>query len=38
VDFYFDQTVEGRMLKLLHIIDEFTREALAMECCPAGRR
>lgn len=30
--FQFDQTADGRTLKLLHIVDEFTREALAMEC------
>jgi putative transposase len=29
-DFQFDQTVDGRVLKLLNIIDEFTREALVM--------
>jgi len=29
-DFQFDQTADGRMLKLLNIVDEFTREALAM--------
>ena len=32
LDFQFDQTADGRILKLLHIVDEFTREALAMEC------
>jgi putative transposase len=30
IDFQFDQTVDGRVLKLLNIVDEFTREALAM--------
>jgi len=29
-DFQFDQTAEGRGLKLLNIVDEFTREALVM--------
>jgi putative transposase len=29
-DFQFDQTADGRVLKLLNIVDEFTREALAM--------
>jgi putative transposase len=28
-DFQFDQTVDGRALKLLNIVDEFTRESLA---------
>src|SRR4051794_15317584 len=30
LDFQFDQTADGRVLKLLHVVDEFTREALAM--------
>ena len=29
--FQFDVTVDGRTLKLLNVIDEFTREALAIE-------
>ena len=29
-DFQFDQTADGRPLKLLNIIDEFTRESLVM--------
>lgn len=29
-DFQFDQTSDGRVLKLLNVVDEFTREALAM--------
>ena len=29
-DFQFDQTADGRALKLLNIVDEFTRESLAM--------
>ena len=32
LDFQFDQTQDGRILKLLHVVDEFTREALAVEC------
>jgi putative transposase len=31
-DFQFDQTADGKVLKLLHVVDEFTREALAIEC------
>ena len=31
LDFQFDQTSEGRMLKILNVIDEFTREALATD-------
>ena len=30
LDFQFDETADGRRLKLLNIVDEFTREALAM--------
>ncbi len=29
-DFQFDQTADGRALKLLNVVDEFTREALLM--------
>ena len=32
LDFQFDQTGDGRILKLLHIVDEFTREALEVGC------
>jgi putative transposase len=32
LDFQFDQTADGRVLKLLHIVDEFTREALDVHC------
>jgi putative transposase len=32
LDYQFDVTADGRMLKQLHVVDEFTREALAMEC------
>jgi len=31
LDFVFDQTADGRMLKLLHVIDEYSREALAID-------
>ena len=31
MDFQFDTTVDGRTLKLLNIIDEFTRECLAID-------
>ena len=34
LDYQFDQTVEGRTLKVLHVVDEYTREALKM----VGRR
>jgi len=30
LDFQFDQTSDGRILKLLHVVDEHTREALAV--------
>ena len=30
LDFQFDTTSDGRTLKLLHVVDEYTREALAM--------
>jgi putative transposase len=30
LDFQFDQTSDGRTLKLLNVVDEFTREALCM--------
>ena len=29
-DFQFDQTADGRVLKLMNIVDEFTRESLVM--------
>ena len=32
LDFQLDQTADGHNLKLLHVVDEFTREALAIEC------
>jgi len=31
MDFQFDQTCDGRMLKFLNVVDEFTREALATD-------
>jgi len=30
LDFQFDTTDDGRILKLLHVVDEHTREALAI--------
>jgi putative transposase len=30
-DFQFDQTRDGRIIKILNVIDEFTREALVTE-------
>jgi putative transposase len=30
LDFQHDQTADGRVLRLLNVVDEFTREALAM--------
>jgi putative transposase len=30
LDFQFDTTTDGRVLKLLHVVDEHTREALAV--------
>jgi putative transposase len=31
IDFQFDATMDGRQLKFLNVVDEFTRESLAME-------
>ncbi|QDV62464.1 hypothetical protein Mal65_15980 [Crateriforma conspicua] len=31
VDFIFDRTEDGRSLKILSLIDEFTRECIALE-------
>ena len=31
LDFQYDQTADGRIVKLLHVVDEFTRDALEME-------
>ena len=30
-DFVFDRTCQGRLLKLLNVVDEFTRQCLAIE-------
>jgi putative transposase len=30
IDFMSDKTADGRMLRVLNVVDEFTREALAM--------
>jgi putative transposase len=32
IDFQLDQIADGRNLKLLHVVDEFTREAVAITC------
>jgi putative transposase len=32
IDFQWDQTSDGHNFKLLHVVDEFTCEALAIEC------
>jgi putative transposase len=31
LDFQFDQTIDGKMLKLLNVIDEYSRECLAID-------
>ncbi|MFN2555391.1 MAG: IS3 family transposase [Nitriliruptorales bacterium] len=36
LDFQFDQTADGKILKLLNIVDEHTREALAKPGAFAG--
>ena len=36
MDFQFDTTADGRTLKMLNVIDEFTREALAIDRRPAA--
>ncbi len=33
IDFQFDATNDGRQIKCLNIVDEFTRQALASEVC-----
>ena len=38
IDFQFDQTADGHNLKLLHVVDEFTREALDRVSPPDRRR
>ena len=35
MDFQFDQTSDGRLLKLLNVIDEYTRECLAIDVGPS---
>jgi putative transposase len=40
IDFQFDETADGRRLKLANIVDEHTREVLAMRVgrtCTADR-
>jgi putative transposase len=32
LDFQFDETADGKLLKLLHVLDEYTREALEIRC------
>jgi putative transposase len=32
IDFQHDQTADGRTLRLVNVVDEFTREALIMRC------
>lgn len=32
LDFQADETADGRQIRLLNVVDEFTREALAMDC------
>jgi putative transposase len=32
LDFQADETADGRQLRLLNVVDEFTREALVMRC------
>jgi hypothetical protein len=32
LDFQFAQSADGRISKWLHVVDEFTREALVIEC------
>ena len=38
MDFQFDTTADGRTLKMLNVIDEFTREALAIKVDRCHRR
>ena len=38
LDFQFDQTANGRVIKLLNVVDEFTREALAIHVARRNRR
>jgi hypothetical protein len=32
IDFRFDRTADGHNLNLVHVVDEFTGEALAIDC------
>jgi putative transposase len=32
LDIQYDQAAEGRIVKLMHVVDEFTRDALEMKC------
>lgn len=32
LDFHSNRAADGRTLELLHVVDEFTTEALAIEC------
>jgi putative transposase len=32
LDFQADETADGRAIRLLNVVDEFTREALAIDC------
>ena len=38
IDFQFDETADRRRLKLCNIVDEYTREALAMRRRPVLHR
>jgi hypothetical protein len=38
IDIQFDETTDGRRLKLLNIVDEHTRQALAMRARTQLRR
>ena len=37
IDFQFDELADGRRIKLTNIVDEFTREALAMNVARSTR-
>jgi putative transposase len=38
LDFQFDQAADGKTLKLLHVVEEFTRARLAIDCHRRDRR
>jgi putative transposase len=38
LDFLFDQTADGRPIKILNVTDEYTREALACVAARTGQR